>query len=98
MRRPGGELQFRRPATSAIALSVMQTAATRSNAGRRLIMPNVGAWSRLRNSTHDGDGAARLFDRLDGRLRRASNLESDLRGQLADAQNLHAVAGLRDHA
>ena len=61
------------------------------------ILVNVGAGSRLRNATQQGDRATSLFDRFDGRLGRACNLEGKLRLELADAEDLHAVARLGDH-
>src|SRR5919107_820293 len=61
------------------------------------ILVNVGAGSRLRNATQQGDRATSLLDRFDGRLGRACNLEGELRLELADAEDLHAVARLGDH-
>src|SRR5919107_87353 len=61
------------------------------------ILVNVGAGSRLRNATQQGDRATSLLDRFDGRLGRACNLEGKLRLELADAEDLHAVARLGDH-
>ena len=57
----------------------------------------MGADSRLRNGTQQGDRATSLLDRFDGRLGRAVDLEGQLRLEFADAEDLHAVARLGDH-
>src|SRR3954462_4910233 len=73
------------------------TAASRATAGRRQITSDVGRRSCLRNGPDDRDRAARLLDRRARRLRRPGNLEGQLRGEFADAKDLHPVARLRQH-
>src|SRR4051794_39790246 len=48
--------------------------------------------------TDHGDRATGPGDRLGGRFRHAGHLEGETRRQLANAEDLHAVARLRDHA
>src|SRR3712207_2658452 len=75
-----------------------------ANGGRAIItraaawiLVNVGAGSRLRNGTQQGDRATSLLDRFDGRLGRAVDLERQLRLKLTDAEDLPAVPRLGDY-